>query len=77
MTNDTHLPKELQAWLSAGTVRMPPQIVQYISAGWAAIAPRDRDRVLLRCQGQRDLPERVITVVDEITRSLYSSLPQK
>ena len=69
------LPEELQEFFPIATMRIPEETRLYIRDAWAAIKPKQRDEIIMKCRNERDSLRRVLTVVQETTIALLYSRP--
>lgn len=66
-------PEELQRFFPIATISVPEETRHYISDAWAAILPKQRDEIIMKCRNERDSLRRVLIVVNETTIALLSS----
>ena len=69
------LPEELQRFFPIATISLPEETRHYINDAWAAIAPKHRDEIVMKCRNERDSLKRILVAVREITIALFHSPP--
>jgi len=69
------LPEELQRFFPIETISVPEETRHYINDAWTAIAPKQRDKIVMKCRNERDSLRRILTVVKETTTALFDSPP--